>query len=312
MKIKLILILLLFFNNFAFAKTKFEKRFEKDLKKISKLNSFVDNQGNHYKLDQNIEKDKTIILIYTHGQWGGNQKLNGCNRPWSKIPPIIYQLDGTKIKDLTIKTYQLCSGVRGWTQMEQDKFWETYDKNNQNVISVLNLKDNNGVLLIDKSKLKTKRKVIKMKIDEFKNKGFKNIVLSGHSAGGWDSLVLKSKYPYDIDGVIAFHPGRSGKFAKEKKPHRGWINWRNYKISLIKVEQLENVLVYSHDKDDHENPKTLKFLSNLSYVKFLNVSDTICKKKIKTGGWHGITLTKCFADEDPRSEEIIKYLNKIY
>ena len=28
MKIKLILILLLFFNNFAFAKTKFEKRFE--------------------------------------------------------------------------------------------------------------------------------------------------------------------------------------------------------------------------------------------------------------------------------------------
>ena len=312
MKIKLILIFLLFFYNFAFAKTKSEIRFEKDLKKISKLNSFVNNKGNPYEFDENIDKDKTIILIYTHGQWGGDQKLNGCNRRWSKIPPVIYKLDGTLIKDLTIKTYQLCSGVRGWTQMEQDKFWETYDKNNQNVISVLNLKDNNGVLLIDKSKLKTKRKVIKMKIDEFKNKGFKNIVLSGHSAGGWDSLVLKSKYPYDIDGVIAFHPGRSGKFAKEKKPHRGWINWRNYKISLIKVEQLENVLVYSHDKDDHENTKTLKFLSNSSYVKFLNVSDTICEKKIKTGGWHGITLTNCFADEDPRSEEIIKYLNKIY
>lgn len=312
MKIKLILIFLLFFYNFAFAKTKSEIRLEKDLKKISKLNSFVDNKGNPYEFDENIDKDKTVILIYTHGQWGGNQKLNGCNRPWSKIPPIIYQLDGTKIKDLTIKTYQLCSGVRGWTQMEQDKFWETYDKNNQNVISVLNLKDNNGVLLIDKSKLKTKRKVIKMKIDEFKNKGFKNLVLSGHSAGGWDSLVLKSKYPYDIDGVIAFHPGRSGKFAKEKKPHRGWINWRNYKISLIKVEKLENVLVYSHDKDDHENPKTLKFLSNSSYVKFLKVSDTICKKKIKTGGWHGITLTKCFAEEDPRSKEIKKYLLEIY
>ena len=312
MKIKLILIFLLFFYNFAFAKTKSEIRFEKDLKKISKLNSFVNNKGNPYEFDENIDKDKTIILIYTHGQWGGDQKLNGCNRRWSKIPPAIYQLDGTKIKGLTIKTYQLCSGVRGWTQMEQDKFWETYDKNNQNVISVLNLKDNNGVLLIDKSKLKTKRKVIKMKIDEFKNKGFKNIVLSGHSAGGWDSLVLKSKYSSDIDGVIAFHPGRSGKFAKEKKPHKGWINWRNYKISLINVEQLENVLVYSHDKDDHENPQTSKFLSNSSHVKFLNVSDTSCKKKIKTGGWHGITLTKCFADEDPRSKEIIKYLKQIY
>ena len=312
MKIKLILILLIFLNNFSFAQTKFEKRFERDLKKISKLNSFVDNQGNHYILDQNIDKDKTIILIYTHGQWSF-RKLNGCNKIWGQIPPVIYKLDGTQIKDFTLKTYQLCSGVSdGRTQREKDYFWEVYDKNNQDPKSVLNLKDKNGVLLIDKSKLNTKRKVIKMKIDEFKNEGFKNIVLSGHSAGGWDSLVLKSKYSSDINGVIAFHPARSGKFAKQKKPHKGWINWRNYKISLINVEQLENVLVYSHDKDDHENPQTSKFLSNSSYVKFLNVSDTNCKKKIKTGGWHGITLTKCFADDDPRSEEIIKYLNKIY
>ena len=94
----------------------------------------------------NIDKDKTIILIYTHGQWGGDQKLNGCNRRWSKIPPAIYQLNGTKIKDLTIKTYQLCSGVRGLTQSEKDKFWATYDKNNQDVNSVLNLKDKNGIL----------------------------------------------------------------------------------------------------------------------------------------------------------------------
>jgi len=229
MKIKLILILLLFFNNYAFAKSKFEKKFEKDLKKISKLNSFVDNQGNHYILDQNIDKDKTIILIYTHGQWSFS-KLNGCNKIWGQIPPAIYQLDGNQIKDFTLKTYQLCSGVSdGRTQREKDYFWEVYDKNNQDPKSVLNLKDKNGVLLIDKSKLNTKRKVIKMKIDEFKNEGFKNIVLSGHSAGGWDSLVLKSKYSSDIDGVIAFHPGRSGKFAKEKKPHKGWVNWRNIK-----------------------------------------------------------------------------------
>ena len=56
----------------------------------------------------------------------------------------------------------------------------------------------------------------------------------------------------------------------------------------------------------------LLFFNNFAFAKTKNVSDTICKKKIKTGGWHRITLTKCFADEDPRSEEIIKYLNKIY
>ena len=229
MKIKLILIFLLFFYNFAFAKTKFEKRFEKDLNKISKLNSFVDNEGNPYELDENINKDKTIIIIYTHGASGSDRKVEGCNKFWRKIPQIIYQLDGIKIKDYTIKTYQLCSGARGWTQKEEDKFWEIYDKNNQEVKSVLNLKDKNGVLLIDKWAGTTKRKVMKLKIDEFRKNGFKNIVLSGQSAGGWASLVLKSNFPSEIDGVIAFHPARSGKFAKTKKPHNGWVNWRKYK-----------------------------------------------------------------------------------
>ena len=70
--------------------------------------------------------------------------------------------------------------------------------------------------MINKWKGSIQKKVIKLKIDEFKKEGFSNIVLSGHSAGGWDSLVLKSNFPSEIDGVIAFHPARSGKFAKTK------------------------------------------------------------------------------------------------
>ena len=289
-----------------------ETRFEKDLKKLSKLNSFVDNKGNHYKLDQSIDKEKTIILIYTHGSIGKDRKVDTCKNSWFKIPPLIYQLDGIKIKDFTIKTYQLCSGARGWTQKEEELFWDIYDENNQDVSSVLNLKDKDGVLLINKWGSSMKRKVMKLKIDEFKEKGFNNIVLSGHSAGGWESLILKSNLLSEIDGVIALHPARSGKFAKTKKPHRGWINWRNYKISLIKVDQLENVLVYSHEKDKFENPRTSKFLSNSPNVKFFDVSDTTCKSKVKLGGYHGITLTKCFAEKDLRSKEIIKYLEEIF
>ena len=38
--------------------------------------------------------------------------------------------------------------------------------------------------------------------------------------------------------------------------------------------------------------------------------DRMMKKLL--GDFHGIALTKCFADEDPRSKEIIKYLKKIY
>ena len=298
----------LIFNSYSLSDT----RFEKDLKKLSKYNFFVNNEGNRYELDQNIDKDKTIILIYSHGSGGSERKLQKCNKSWWQIPPTVYQLDGVKIKDFTIKTYQLCKGARGFSQKDGDLFWNTYDKNNQDVNSVLDLKDENGLLLIQKWEGPIQEKVLKLKVDEFKQKGFNNIVLSGHSAGGWDSLVLKSNFPTEIDGVIAFHPARSGKFANTKKPDRGWVNWRNYKISLIKVEKLENVLVFSHEKDKYENPKTSKFLSDSENVRFVDISDTNCKKKLKTGGWHGITLTKCFADKDPKRKEIIKYLEKLF
>ena len=58
--------------------------------------------------------------------------------------------------------------------------------------SVLKLKDKKGVLLVDKTEVATRKKAMKLKVDEFIAKGFNNIVLSGHSAGAWTSLVLKS------------------------------------------------------------------------------------------------------------------------
>ena len=99
---------------------------------------------------------------------------------------------------------------------------------------------------------------------------------------------------------------------QKKNPHKGWVNWRNYKMSLIKVDKLDNVLVYAHEKDVFENTKTLSFLSNSKTIKFIDLSDTKCKSKVMLGGYHGITLTKCFANEDPRSKEITKYLEGIF
>ena len=45
------------------------------------------------------------------------------------------------------------------------------------------LKDKKGVLLVDKTEVATRKKAMKLKVDEFIAKGFNNIVLSGHSAG---------------------------------------------------------------------------------------------------------------------------------
>ena len=306
-----ILLLGLLLSSPAFA----DERFDKDLKKLSKLNSFFNNKGKPYQIQKNINKDKTIIILYTPGAKGGNQTIDNCKAGWEKIPPSIYRLDGTKIKDFTIKTYRLCSGVRGWTKKEEDLFWEIYNDNNQDISKVLELKDKNGVFLIDKSELSTKRKVIKLKIKEFKDEGFKNIILAGHSAGAWESLILYSNFPSEINGVIAFNPARSSKYARELKKDkvwRGWKIWRDYKISLIKLEKLGKVLVYSHNKDNYETPETLSFLSNLKAVQFIDLSDTSCKGKAKFGKYHGIPSTKCFADKEPKNKYIIKYLEEIF
>ncbi len=302
------LIIFLLINSNSYA----DKKFEKDLKKLSKFNSFIDNKGNPYQINESLNKDKTIILIYTHGSSGKERSIDKCQKKWRKVPPVIYELDGIKIKDFTVKVYKLCFGVRGWSQSEEDKFWDVYDKNNQDVDSVLMLKDKNGIFLVDKTEVSTKKKVLKLKVEDFNDKGFRNIVLVGHSAGAWSSLVLKSEIPNQINGVIAFNPARSGKFAKKKNPDRGWINWRNYKMSLIKVDKLSKVLVYAHEKDPYENTKTLSFLSDAKTVRFIDLSDTKCKKKTTLGGYHGIHLTKCFAESDPKRNEIIKYLDQIY
>ena len=91
------------------------------------------------------------------------------------------------------------------------------------------------------------------------------------------------------------------------------MNWRNYKNSLIKVDKLDKVLVYVHEKDHYESSKiALSFLSNPRTVKFTDLSDTKCKAKVMLGSYHWIALTKCFADEDPRSKEITKYLEEIF
>ena len=99
---------------------------------------------------------------------------------------------------------------------------------------------------------------------------------------------------------------------QKKNPHKGWVNCRNYKMSLINTDKLDKVLVYAHEKDAFENTNTLSFLSDSKTVKFIDLSDTKCKGEVMLGGYHGITLTKCFANEDPRSKEIKKYLEEIY
>ena len=224
----LFLFLLIFTNCYA------DKKFDKDLKKVSKLNGFVDSKGAIYSIEQISNKENTILILYNHGS-GNDQVLDKCSKPWNKTPPVLLGLHDKKINNFQIKIYHLCSGVRGWTQDEQGRMWQAHVDSGK---LSLTLVDNNGTPLIQRQKQLLKQKIIKKKVDDLKEKGFENIVLAGHSAGAWASITLKSKFPENIDGVIATNTtlDRSGLKSSNKDQTGGLsgVPLRNKSTEIIK------------------------------------------------------------------------------
>lgn len=88
------------------------------------------------------------------------------------------------------------------------------------------------------------------------------------------------------------------------------INLRHIKFLVIIIFSL--LLSNQSFKDNFNSPKDYSMFENHNEVKFVNLTSSKCKKKVTLGGFHGIALTKCFANEDPRSKEITKYLEGIF
>ena len=47
-------------------------------------------------------------------------------------------------------------------------------------------------------------------------------------------------------------------------------------------------------------------------LKFVNLTNSGCKKAEPTNNYHGITLTKCYAEYEKKNKNLIKYLNGIF
>jgi predicted esterase len=279
-----------------------DKKFEKDLKKISKDNAFIDNTGKIYSLDKVDNKENTILVIYTHGSMG-DQKLDKCLSKWNLVPQVIRNLHNKKINNYEVKIYRLCSGVRGWSKSEQDKMWKHHEKTGK-----LSLKDSKGEFLITKQKQNQKLKVIENTIDKFADSGFKNIILAGHSSGGWQSLKIQSNNDNLIDGVIGLHPGAGGT-VKNRKEWPWWEDIRYYGFGdFTKL----NAIIITHDKDNYNSPNDYSLLKKSNDVEFVNISDSKCKKKATLGGYHGLALTKCYADEEKKEKDLVNYLGKLF
>ena len=301
MKKIIIFLFFLVISNNAYS----ESKFDKELKKISKNNGFVDTKGKVYSKDQITDKKNTILIIYNHGS-DYDHVTDKCTDPTKNVPRVIRYLHNKKIKNFNIKIYRLCTGAKGWSKKEQTKMWKAHEKSGKLAIE---LKDKDGTPLINKQKQNQRRRVIKKKVDSFIEEGFENIILAGHSSGGWQSIKIKAEFPELAKGVIGLHPGAGGT-VKNRKDWPWWEDVRYYGF----VEDLSklNAFIITHDKDEYNSPKDYSSFSNLNSVKFLNLTQSGCKKAEPTKTYHGIALTKCYGDYETKNKNIIKYLEGIF
>ena len=300
-RILVFLFIFIFFTTYGHSNSKFDK----DLKKFSKDSSFVDNKGKVYSKEQITDKKNTILIIYNHGS-DIDQKTDKCKNPGNNVAKVIRDLHNKKIKNFNVKIYRFCTGAKGWSKKEQTKMWKSHEKTGKLSIE---LKDKDGTLLINKQKQNQRRRVIKERVDSFIDEGFENIILAGHSSGGWQSIKIKAEFPELIKGVIGLNPGAGGT-AKNRKDWPWWEDVRYYGF----VEDLSqlNAIIVTHDKDHYNTPKDYSLFSNLNSVKFVNLTESGCKKAEPSNSYHGITLTKCYAEYEMKNKDIIKYLEEIF
>ena len=300
-RILVFLLIFIFFTTNAHSNSKFDK----DLKKFSKDSGFVDNKGKVYSKEQITDKKNTILIIYNHGS-DIDQKIDKCKDPGNNVAKVIRDFHNKKIKNFNVKIYRFCTGAKGWSKKEQTKMWKAHEKSGKLVIE---LKDKDGIPLINKQKQNQRRRVIKEKVDTFIEEGFKNIILAGHSSGGWQSIKIKAEFPELVKGVIGLNPGAGGT-VKNRKDWPWWEDVRYYGF----VEDLSqlNAIIMTHDKDLFNSTKDYSLFSNLNSVKFVNLTESGCKKAEPSKSYHGITLTKCYAEYEKKNKNIIKYLEEIF
>ncbi len=289
---KIFLIIIIFFvTNNLFANSLEYK----GLEKLSKNNTFMNDKGEPYSIDEISDKKNSVVIIYNHGSIQ-DHKQDPCKaKPkfgyiWdAAVVPAILKLHNKKINGLEVKIYRVCSGVKGMSVKKQKKYRKE-------------LKSKGKINLVDEHKIIKRPKIILNEVENLKKLGFNNIILSGYSAGGWSSLLLQSRYPEKIIGTIAFNPAFAGPKKEWQKKYPEWGAFREDSINKFYKADKINAIVFTHKDDTFEDPKTLSFFENFKDLKLIDYSEikpTSCtwadvNEKMTADKGHNIPQSKCF------------------
>ena len=159
----------------------------------------------------------------------------------------------------------------------------------------------------------------------------KQIIITGHSCGGWTTLMLTSQYMDKVGGGIALNAacywtlskqfkvaeiGEEAALEKFAKKYPGLKALRDTQINIIKKSKSLPILVFTHPKDPYEG-LLFDWIEEIPEVKRIIISEGFeidgvkCKigsKSLKEKGWpggHDIDQAECFQYYNPVIKEYI-------
>ena len=300
-KILLVLVLLLF-SSTAFAKA------------INK-SGFVDKKIKvNTKLEVSDPSNK-IIIIYNHGSDETDRKTKKCF--WSKeIVKNMASLVGDKVNGKEIMVYLFCTHKLEGDMGKKKNVWHNWQppykgttKIERRVEANLNLVEN----------------FVSMGVPR------KQIIITGHSCGGWTTLMLTSQYMDKVGGGIALNAacywnlskqfkvaeiGEEAALEKFAEKYPGLKALRDTQINIIKKSKSLPILVFTHPKDPYEG-LLFDWIEKIPEVKRIIISEGFeidgvkCKigsKSLKEKGWpngHDIDQAECFQYYNPVIKEYI-------
>ena len=302
MKKILLILTLLLFSSTAFAAA------------INK-SGFVDKK---LKVNKNLEvsdPSNKIIIIYNHGSNETDRKTKSCF--WAKkIVRNMASLVGDKVNGKEIMVYLFCTHKLEGDMGKKKNVWHNWQppykgttKIERRVEANLNLVEN----------------FVSMGVPR------KQIIITGHSCGGWTTLMLTSQYMDKVGGGIALNAacywtlskqfkvakiGEEPALEKFAKKYPGLKALRDTQINIIKKSKNLPILVFTHPKDPYEG-LLFDWIEEIPEVKRIIISEGFeidgikCKigsKSLKEKGWpggHEIDQAECFQYYNPVIKEYI-------
>ena len=281
-------------------------------------NGFINDSLKYAKVQDIIDPKNTTILIYNHGQDKHDAPLKDCS--WKNNLRNSVSLLGKKIKGKQIMVYNFCTknlaGADYKILCKKKKFKPPYK---------------------GKPKLEKRFDANLELIDKFVKMGVPNkqIILTGHSCGGWMTMMLIARYPNKVGSGISYMPACYGKISKDfkvkklgiekalekfiKKEGSGPADMRQSQINAIKQSNNLPILVFTHPKDPFGGLLS-DWVEEISGIKRIIISEDdkvdgkSCyrigtnngkqwKEKIKN--YHYINWTDCFQYYNPTILEYI-------